>query len=1183
MKKMILVSLLLFSSIALADMNSYCTAPPFVGGHNAVVIPNVLITHDMTGSMRFYAYHNYSEPYNPAVRYYGYADPDADYGRVWAAGHYYFQKKPAGSGTYSGNQINYAFMTRMDISRKAFTGGKGVTVTDKSRLEFELPSRQTGFNSYTYYGIVTTDSTEITKGIIRTIADVDNNYIWDEGAPYFALQVFSSSSRFYRIVRCPFGSTLNYLLTVFENQDNNNQPTGGTNCGDAIFEAIHYLRFCDRHWWGDYTWNINMVGTAADPWYEVVGNDTVSVSCRPTFCIVVGDGGSNDDHPVGDCGHLPHSASPYGAGYWNFYQYDGDNDPYDNCGWQTHHRCGDDYAYYAHVSDLRPDADPVYGIPDEQSIMFYSVYLFAQGDDSNADSIFFRKVAQYGGFIDSDTAGAPGYKKPDKISEYDADSNGRPDHFFYVNDGQQLEDALTEIFINIQELSRVTSASAGAIQGSGIRGSGIVYNATFYPKIDLTSTLALSWIGKATALWLDKFGNLREETQHDRYLHLKDDYVVEMFFSAGANQTMVARFVDTSGTGTQLAPLDTVPVESLSFLWDGGAHLLNRAASDRKIFYHQNNAVRHNFEIGENWLDSRLDFGNADSCDTLIEYIRGTDFPEYRVREYTPGAIWKLGDIIYSSPMPVSAPAEGYHYIYGDNSYYDFWNQYIERRTVVYAGANDGMLHAFWGGYYESLEDPAHPFRVAEVLRNGQYTGIQDLGKELWGFIPYNVLPHLKWLTDTNYCHVCYLDLKPYPTDAKIFTDDAIHPHGWGTVLISGMRFGGGEIDVPGVDTFRSSYLAFDVTDPETDNGQPHIMWEYTDDSLGFTMCVPAMVRVKDLGANTKWFLIFGSGPQTMQGECTRQASIYIIDPYTGAFIHKITIPDSNSAITNVFGVDFGLQYSVNLFYFGTYDVHSSPHDGGKIYRVMTHNNIDPTTWTLHEVINLNKPITAEGSVATDNRGNLWVYFGCGKYMSNTDVADADTMLFVGIKDDTTNTLTPYTLGDLIDVTNARVYADSVAGMGGVSNFDDLILQIEGAAGWYRRFDSIPGERVVTTPLILGGAVIFTSFIPQDTTGGGTAQGPDLCIGGGGGPQGGNLWALFYTTGTSYKTAMLGETVTGEFKTHIPIIGDMPSEPAMHIGGDQEKVFIQSAGGLIGIETPLPYNPRGGVMLWRGR
>ena len=66
------------------------------------------------------------------------------------------------------------------------------------------------------------------------------------------------------------------------------------------------------------------------------------------------------------------------------------------------------------------------------------------------------------------------------------------------------------------------------------------------------------------------------------------------------------------------------------------------------------------------------------------------------------------------------------------------------------------------------------------------------MGDELFGFIPQELLPHLKWLTDPNYSHVYYVDLTPKITDARIFDpSDPDHPNGWGTILMGGFRMGG--------------------------------------------------------------------------------------------------------------------------------------------------------------------------------------------------------------------------------------------------------------------------------------------------------------------------------------------------------------------------------------------------------
>jgi len=107
--------------------------------------------------------------------------------------------------------------------------------------------------------------------------------------------------------------------------------------------------------------------------------------------------------------------------------------------------------------------------------------------------------------------------------------------------------------------------------------------------------------------------------------------------------------------------------------------------------------------------------------------------------------------------------------------------------------------------------------------------------------------------------------------------------------------------------------------------------------------------------------------------------------------------------------------------------------------------------------------------------------------------------------------------------------------------------------------------------------VLFSTFAPGDTAI--SAGGADLCFGGGAGPQEGHLYALYYLTGTAYRDAMLGADNAGRHLASIAIVGDVPSEPAWFL----EKIYVQTGGALGRTEYRSPFNPYGGIMLWRGR
>ncbi len=277
-----------------------------------------------------------------------------------------------------------------------------------------------------------------------------------------------------------------------------------------------------------------------------------------------------------------------------------------------------------------------------------------------------------------------------------------------------------------------------------------------------------------------------------------------------------------------------------------------------------------------------------------------------------------------STPVTVAAPKERYDVLYGDTGYARYYQRYKDRRQVVYSGANDGMLHAFNGGYLSYGDVASTPQKeqlrfTKEPKQPGSITACTALpcagtvptyafrsdqprlGAELWAFIPQDLLPQLRWLTDPSYTHTYYVDLKPKVTDARIFPDDADHPGGWGTVLIGGSRFGGScsgciygkggartvtaDFDSGGPSTrvFLSSYFVLDITNPEKD---PVLLWTFRDQDLGLTTAAPAIVRVNTVPGNSstneKWYVVFGTGPTHYDGSSGQTGQIFLVDLQLG-------------------------------------------------------------------------------------------------------------------------------------------------------------------------------------------------------------------------------------------------------------------------------------------------------------
>lgn len=205
-----------------------------------------------------------------------------------------------------------------------------------------------------------------------------------------------------------------------------------------------------------------------------------------------------------------------------------------------------------------------------------------------------------------------------------------------------------------------------------------------------------------------------------------------------------------------------------------------------------------------------------------LDYLRGDKSKEnapFRVREHA------LADILNSGAQYIGAPGNAGNMAEGRAA---FAAKHKARKSAVYVGANDGMLHAFDA----------------------------ENGEELFAYIPSWMGPKLSALTDINYKndHQAYVDATPVIGDAK--TGSGTDAEAWKTVLVGGTGGGG-----------RGVY-ALDVTDP-TNFDPSKVMWEFThlnDKDMGFVIGKPRIVRMLTRGtlgtdaATYRWFAMVPSG-----------------------------------------------------------------------------------------------------------------------------------------------------------------------------------------------------------------------------------------------------------------------------------------------------------------------------------
>lgn len=1068
------------------------------------------------------------------------------------------------------------------------------------------------------------------------------------------------------IVKAGVGDPLTSMVNAIENTSANTW----TPLSEALYEAGRYFaQITPAYGNSDFSSNVQN----KDPYYftSTWANPARYVQCCKSFIIVFTDG-----QPTQDL-NIPTSLQGYASSFYSAqsncalpggcttthttssHKHTTFSNHFDNCsiyyGGESGDACQysgshylDDVAYWLHETDLRPPVGTnIAGInvpgsantlTGTQNITVYTFFAFGTGANILKDS------AKMGGFIDKNGDGKPG---PDS-TEWDAVNNmtgakvpdGVPDTYFDSVDAFAMKDSLVAAINSI--LQRSASGTSVSVLATSSGGEGAIYQAYFYPSL-VDGTREISWLGYLQGLFFDAAGQLREDTNQDGRLVLTDDKIIETFFDTSTNETKVRRYdVDSNGNKTGSGTI--IALTELKPFWEAGKVLAQRdfSANPRKIFTwvdKNGDGVVNSGEYidfstaNEATLRPYLRAASSTEGTDIINFIRGNVVTGYRDRQVTVDGVlqtWRLGDIIYSSPVSVGAPAERFDQKYQDSTYTPFYTKYSNRRHVVYVGANDGMLHAVNSGFFhpgDDLSTSAVEHGWFSKNADGTDTGGKLYGEELWAFVPQELLTHLKWLTQTTYDktkHVYYVDGSPRITDAKIFTEEAacatslssascVHPGGWGTVLIGSMRLGGGLLKTDlngnsstndtGEDRFRSAYFALDITNPEAD---PTLLWVYKDSDLGFTTSWPAIMR---FDAST-WYTVFGSGPLTYKGErnasqastsgssdgnkfgstVTEYGQVYVVNLKDGTLVRKIQIDstDRYAFMGDPVVYDLPRDYVTDVLYIGkTFGSYAGGWNG-KVHRILTYKSKDPATWVKSVLYDPGRPVLVKSTASMDDANRLWIYFGTGRFFSagtSSDQADTNTQGLYGIKESgpdgcwaggwKTGCSSTIPSTKVLDVTTYTV-ADGGAltcGGCGASTLTQLYTNVINnptssleKEGW--KITLSGGERVLQESTILGGIVGATSYIP----------GSDVCT-----PQGTNsLWALYYQTGTAYSSSVIGLSGTTVLRSESLGLG-VPSKINVVVSDQTITGFVQSSTGAI-IQVPgitPATGVRAGSKVWR--
>jgi type IV pilus assembly protein PilY1 len=889
----------------------------------------------------------------------------------------------------------------------------------------------------------------------------------------------------------------------------------------------------------------------------------------------------------------------------------------------------DSVAYWAHINDMRPCSGTsdttiaVIGVmghclPGTQNVSVYTFFAFG---NINGRGIL-SQTAKLGAFDDINGDGIPQTGEWDKENNYTgvATPDGIPDAYFESSDVDDLQDKLLATISSI--IRRSSSGAAVSVLAASSTGEGSLYQAYFYPStLETATNNDVKWIGYTQSFFVDTFGNLREDTNGDGKQDYKVDLIVKTRLDPSTNIVFVDKYADADGNGladditgdgiitTADCTICNKVLSDIKPVWEAGKQLALKDASTRTLLTWVDSNHNGVVDSGE-----QMDFSTANAA-TLSPYLRAgaAPFTSTAIINFIRGCeaatcadqaglrdrrlqvplgsgtlkTWKLGDVIDAPPTVVAAPRDRYDIIEGDPSYTAFFTKYRTRRQMVYVGANDGMLHAFNGGFYHPGDDTS----TTSVVEHGWFTrtpadnsGGPVLGEEMWGFVPYELLPYLQWLTRADYQHTYYVDLPPVVKDVRIFTPDTDHPNGWGTVLIGGFRLGGScnactaaggapkmTVNISGTNyDFLSAYFVLDVTNPEV---QPKLLWSFSKSDLGLTTSVPTVVRVTPTaqfhadGTFAKWFMIAGSGVTGFDGRAGQVSKVFAVDMATGpgagnSLVSTLIVGNGtvNGIVGDMKSLDKNLDYRTDVVYFGRAMSNTSPWHG-KLYRLSLGSSlplggeVSPANWGVAgtgaaagfrqatEILDTflapttteMGPVFAAPATAVDDTAKVWVFAGSGRYFAAFDKTDTSTQYVVGIKDSVVNgactqaTTVDCWDNDLLDVTAATV---CVVGVGtcGQSSGTNQVTGITGVTTMTQLI-SLVGTKDgwVTKLLPASGPGVGERVLSAAIVFGGIVFFPtftptnDICASTGSS----NLYALFYKTGGPYSEPIVGTTASG--------------------------------------------------------
>ena len=630
-----------------------------------------------------------------------------------------------------------------------------------------------------------------------------------------------------------------------------------------------------------------------------------------------------------------------------------------------------------------------------------------------------------------DYSDATRYSDPRSIDDFwHTAVNGRG-LYFSADDPNSVVSGLQQALAGIQ--SRLGAGSAAATSTlSPVAGDNAAYR---------TSYVSQEWVGDLAAYEINPATGVMSTTTEWRSQPLMDATIG----SACDRRTI---YLFRSGASNNLTP----------FTWDTracdvaglptGDPTTGLVAAEQAYFGAASVAQFSQYPSMSDGSGGTVDQRTAAAGANLVNYLRGQHTHEgtalfttndltklYRARTHV------LGDFVNSQPAFVKGPFASY----ADSGYATFKSDHAGRTPMIYAGANDGMLHAF----------------------------VASNGAESWAFIPRLVLPNLFKLADNNYANTHQFYVDGSPTVGDIYASST-----WKTILVGGLNKGG------------KGYYALDVTDPAV----PKALWEFgwsdacwdgvttgvgSDCHLGYTFGRPIISKLQ----NGTWVVFVTSGVNNVNSPAKAgdgNGYLYVLNADTGKLIAKIAtgvgdaetpsgLNQINNFVDNVLLNNTSLQvYGVDLL--------------GNVWRFDINDNLDPDgleatlLGTAKDSAGNPQPITTRPELA-EIEGKPWVFIGTGRLLGLGDLPDTSTQSTYGFKDPLTGSPV---YADLRSVLNPLQMTQPAGELYRTIACSGSEADCAGTNGWVVDLPE-SGERVNIDPKLQLGTLTFASNVPSNS------------------------------------------------------------------------------------------------------